>query len=220
MYMCHVYHAHHISFCVSPITHMISVVGIMAVVGHRYVQPILHLWWVRHRQICYVWWVTDMTCVMTQIWHVWYVSHTWVRTPNLKSFVCTYEWVTFYMNESRLTWMSHVSHEWVTSHMYESCLACMRFASIRHICAYMKQSCLTCVIFEVTYVHTWMSQVSHVSYLKSHMCTHEWVTSYMHDTHVHTCRNLPATVQECTVMLFLIIVYVLLALLQESVCTV
>jgi hypothetical protein len=117
-------------------------------------------------------------------------SHTWVRTPNLKSFVCTYEWVIFYMNESRLTWMSHVSHEWVTSHMYESCLTCMKFASIRHICAHMKESCLTCVIFEVTYVHTWISQVSHVSYLKPHMCTHELVRSRMCHIWSHTCAHM------------------------------
>ena len=78
----------------------------------------------------------------------WLTSHIWNESrPTWISHV-TYEWIMSRMNEWRHVWMSHVTYEWVTSHMNESC-------------------------------HTWMSQVTHTWICQ---ITCEWVTSHMNES--------------------------------------
>ena len=74
------------------------------------------------------------------------------------------EWVMSYMNESRHVWTSHVSYEWVMSHVWMSHVTHMNESRLHRV---------PCCVFSDTrtVLHPWMSHVSH-----------EWVMSQMNES--------------------------------------
>ena len=84
------------------------------------------------------------------------------------------------MNESRHTWMSHVTYECAMSHMNESCLIDFLYPSNHHSLSRPPEP-----LSAVSVYHTWQSAMSHVNkscrILMRHV-TYDCITSYMNES--------------------------------------
>jgi len=111
--------------------------------------------------------------------HTWmsHVSYEWVvsqmmgedrliaHVQDVTCKCCDTIWVMSRMNESCLTWMSHVSHEWVMSHMNESSLTWMSHVSHEWVMSHRNDATYEWVastLNEYAYIHIYIYTYTYI----------------------------------------------------------